>query len=74
MKKVTGDRIQQLRESRGMSKQKLADELQMKSYTSITGWENDSNLPRGTEMIKLALLFNVTTDYLYGLSDKKNWD
>lgn len=74
MNKVTGERIKKLRESRGMSKQKLADELNMKSYTSVTGWEKGDNLPRGLEMIKLAKLFNVSTDYLYGLSDKERWE
>lgn len=69
----TGERIKELRENRGMTKQKLAEELNMKSYTSITGWEKGENLPRGLEMIKLAKLFNVSTDYLYGLSDKKRW-
>lgn len=46
----------------------------MKSYTSVTGWEKGDNLPRGLEMIKLAKLFNVSTDYLYGLSDKERWE
>lgn len=72
MDNVTGERIKALRESRGMSKQKLADELEMRSYTSITGWEKGDNLPRGLEIIKMAKLFNVTTDYLYGLSDNRN--
>lgn len=73
MANVTGDRIKELRESRDMTKQKLAEELNMKSYTSITGWEKGDNLPRGLEMIKLAKLFDVSTDYIYGLSDKKKW-
>jgi len=37
MNGITGERIKELRESRGMTKQKLADELGMRSYTSITG-------------------------------------
>lgn len=44
MSKVTGERIKELREGRGMSKQKLADELGMKSYTSVTGWEKDGRI------------------------------
>ena len=74
MNKVTGERIKELREGRGMSKQKLADELGMKSYTSVTGWEKGDNLPRGLEMIKLSKLFKVSTDYLYGLTNKKKWE
>lgn len=67
---VTGKRLEKLREARGYSKQKLSEMVGMKSYTSITGWENGSSLPRGREIIKLCKIFNVSSDYLLGLSDE----
>ena len=69
MSAITGDRIKELREKRGWTKQKLADLLDMKSYTSITKWEQGNNLPRGGEIIKLCKLFEVSSDYLLGLKD-----
>ena len=66
-RKISGLRIKELRESREWSKTELAKRLGMKSYTSVTKWENGSNLPRGFELIKLAEMFNVSTDYLLGL-------
>ena len=71
MENTTGKRIKLLREEKGWSKQFLADLLGMKSYTSVTKWENGNNLPRGLELIKLAQKFEVSTDYILGLSDNR---
>ncbi|WP_195854397.1 helix-turn-helix domain-containing protein [Aerococcus tenax] len=71
MNLITGERIKALREGRGWTKQKLSDLLEMKSYTSITKWEQGNNLPRGGEIIKLCKLFDVSSDYLLGLKDTK---
>lgn len=71
MENITGERIKILREERDWSKQYLADLLGMKSYTSVTKWENGNNLPRGLELIKLSQKFDVSTDYLLGLKDER---
>ncbi|AEA00816.1 MULTISPECIES: helix-turn-helix domain-containing protein [Aerococcus] len=71
MNLITGERIKELREIHGWTKQKLSDLLEMKSYTSITKWEQGNNLPRGGEIIKLCKLFDVSSDYLLGLKDTK---
>lgn len=71
MENITGKRIQLLREEKGWSKQFLADLLGMKSYTSVTKWENGNNLPRGSELIKLAKKFEVSSDYILGLSEER---
>ena len=71
MENLTGKRIEMLREEKGWSKKYLADLLGMKSYTSVTKWENGNNLPRGLELIKLAQKFEVSSDYILGLSDKR---
>ena len=71
MENITGERIKILREERDWSKQYLADLLGMKSYTSVTKWENGNNLPRGLELIKLSQKFDVSSDYLLGLKDER---
>lgn len=71
---TTGNRIMRLRESKGWNKQELSEFLGMKSYTSVTHWEQGKNLPRGRELIKMVKLFNVSADYLLGLSENKNYE
>src|SRR5690625_3474080 len=62
-----GINIKKLRTSRGMTQQQLADELNIKSYTTITKWESGDNSPRGGELVTLSNLFNVSVDELLGL-------
>lgn len=67
----SGMRIKELRETKGWTKSELGNRLGMKSYTSVTRWEDGSNLPRGLEIIKMAEMFDVSTDYLLGLSNNR---
>ena len=71
MENITGKRIEMLREEKGWTKQHLAELIGMKSYTSVTKWENGNNLPRGLELIKLAQKFEVSSDYILGLKDER---
>ena len=68
---ITGERLKTLREERGYTKQRLSELMEMKTYTSITAWENGTNFPRGREIIKLAKLYNVSADYILGLSNNR---
>lgn len=62
------ERIKQLRLSRGMTQQQLADALDIKSYTTITKWEKGENVPQGRDLIKLSKLFNVSVDDILGIN------
>ena len=63
--------IKGLRLSRGMTQQQLADELDIRSYTTISKWESGENTPQGKDLIKLSKLFNVSVDRLLGIEVKK---
>lgn len=39
------------------------------SDATICRWENGQNDIKGKDLIKLALFFDVTTDFLLGLED-----
>jgi len=39
------------------------------SSPAISGWKNKGALPKGDVLCRLANYFNVTTDYLLGLSE-----
>lgn len=48
----------------------VTKELNM-STSKVTAWKNGT-IPNGTILIKIAQYFNVSTDYLLGLTDNPN--
>lgn len=67
--KTTGEIIKELRLAHGLSKKRLAEILELKSYTTVSKWETNENHPRGKEIKILCNLFNVSADYLLGLKE-----
>jgi transcriptional regulator with XRE-family HTH domain len=63
-------RLKELREKHNLSQEELADKLGIPRST-ITHYENnDDRFPRKARLEEIANFFGVTTDYLYGISDK----
>lgn len=54
-----------------MTQTELSEILGMKTYTTVSKWEKNENFPKGKDLKKLAEIFNVTSDYLLGLTDDK---
>lgn len=69
--KQLGDRVRKLREGRNMTQTELSEILGMKTYTTVSKWEKNENFPKGKDLKKLAEIFDVTSDYLLGLTDSK---
>lgn len=63
-------RIKQLREKRGLIQEMLAIELGI-TQQMLSKYERDITLIKVDVLKKIAVLFNVTTDYLLGISDVK---
>lgn len=63
-------RIKSLREKRGLIQEILAAELGITQQT-LSRYEGDAAFIKIDVLKKLAEYFNVTTDYLLGLSDMK---
>ena len=61
-------RLREIREERGVFQRQLAKEL---GYTQvcISKWEAGTRNPSLDDIIAVAMFFNVTTDYLLGLTD-----
>ena len=57
-------RIRELRLANNLEQTEVADYLGYKSDTTVSKWENGKNLPTGAKLVKLAKLFNTTTDYI----------
>ena len=64
---MLNENIKKLRLARGINQVELASALNV-SKQCVSNWENDYILPSIEMLIKLAKFFNVTTDYLLGLS------
>lgn len=63
-------RIKQLREKRGLIQEILAAELGI-TQQMLSEYERDVTLIKVDILKKIATYFNVTTDYLLGVSDVK---
>ncbi len=59
----TADRISNIRKSKGMSQEELADQIGV-SRQAISKWESGQSLPEIEKIILLSDYFGVTTDYL----------
>lgn len=64
------NRIKNLREKGGLIQELLAAELGI-TQQMLSKYERDSSIIKVDVLKKLAEYFNVTTDYLLGLSDMK---
>ncbi|MBE6748575.1 MAG: helix-turn-helix transcriptional regulator [Ruminococcaceae bacterium] len=61
-------RIRDLREDNDLTQQNLADELHINRRT-YSAYENGINSMTPETLIKIAKFYNVSVDYLLGLTD-----
>ena len=64
-----GDQIKNLRMSKCLNQVEMAKILGV-TKQSVSNWENENIMPSVDMLIKLAQFFNVSTDYLLGLTEK----
>lgn len=62
---VFGDRLKNLRKGRNWTQSDLGKKLNV-TKASISGYENDTRSPDKETLVKIANIFNVSTDYLLG--------
>ncbi len=66
MAATIGQIIKKLRNGRGFTQQELAERLGV-TYQAISKWENDSGMPDISQIVPLATIFDVSTDFLFGI-------
>ena len=66
--KIFAERLMDLRKERGLSQATVARDLNV-SLGIVCYWETNKSDPTASNIAKLARYFNVTSDYLLGLSD-----
>ena len=65
---VLGERLKALRAEKNIGQNLLAKELGL-SNASISYWETGKQEPTAEAIFKLAKYFNVSSDYILGLTD-----
>ena len=68
MSKIFPERLKELREEAGLGQIQLAERLQV-SKGIISLWENGLREPKLSNLVAIANFFDVTIDYLAGLSN-----
>ncbi|TES56156.1 XRE family transcriptional regulator [Halalkalibacterium halodurans] len=69
MANIIGKRLQMLREKEGWTKSLVAKKLNIKTVSTYANWEYGLRQPDNEMLVKIANLFDVTTDYLLGRTD-----
>jgi transcriptional regulator with XRE-family HTH domain len=71
MMSTFGQRLRLLRDEKKMVQKEIADLLDV-SQSTIGKYEGDQRTPSPDAIIKLAVFFEVSTDYLLGHSEIRN--
>lgn len=71
MNEYLPNRLKRLREEKGYLQKEVADKLGIRSNT-LSGYENGTRSPDPEMLVRIAKLYNVSTDYLLGYSDDEN--
>lgn len=66
-----GLRLKELRKKKKLTQQQVARRLNL-TKASISGYENNTITPPNDMLVKLALMYGVSTDYLLGLDKKES--
>ncbi len=64
---MIADRIKILREKAGITQSELAKQLGV-TRSGVNAWEMGVSMPSTQYIVQLAQFFNVSTDYLLGVS------
>lgn len=70
---ICAERMKTLREERGLTMNELAEEIGM-SPCSVYYYEHSKHVPNIITLIKYAMYFGVSTDYLLGMDEQDNED
>ena len=65
---MIGERLAETRKDHGDTQSDLARELDV-SLSTVRTWEQDKSSPGHDMLVRICKLYNVSSDYLLGLSD-----
>lgn len=67
------ERLVQLRKEKELNQEQFAKVIGY-TRTTISAWEVGRNEPSNADTVKIADFFGVSTDYLLGKSEQRNYD
>lgn len=67
------DRLVLLRKELGLTQEEFAEKIGY-TRTAVSAWEIGRNEPSNSDTLKIADFFGVTTDFLLGKTDIRNYD
>jgi len=68
MKITFSEKLKELRLEKELSQDQLAKETGL-SQVGISQWESEKRVPNAIAVVMLAKYFDVTTDYILGVTD-----
>ena len=68
-----GNKLKKLRSEKNLTQKQVADRIGL-AISAISSYESGTRYPSYEVLIKLARMFHVSTDYLLGITDKRNLD
>jgi len=68
-----GNKLKSLRLEKKLTQRQVADRIGL-AISAVSSYESGSRYPSYDVLVKLARIFHVSTDYLLGMTDKRNLD
>lgn len=69
---LSSERLKELRLKHGYTMQDIAKKIDLKSHGTYSDIEHGKNILTSINALKIANLYNVSLDYIYGLSNNKD--
>lgn len=68
-----GTKLKSLRIEKRLTQKQVADRIGL-AISAVSSYESGSRYPSYDVLVRLAHIFHVSTDYLLGMTDKRNVD
>ena len=68
-----GNKLRNLRKQKRLTQKQVADRIGL-AISAVSSYEAGTRYPSYDVLIKLARIYHVSTDYLLGMTDKKELD
>ena len=68
-----GEKLKSLRLEENLTQKQIADRIGL-AISAVSSYESGSRYPSYDVLVKLSRIFHVSTDYLLGITDKRNVD
>ena len=66
-----GEKLKSLRIEKNLTQKQVADRIGL-AISAVSSYESGTRYPSYDVLVKLARIFHVSTDYLLGMTDKRN--